>query len=238
MPEINLSDSRQRDAVVKALRLRRREPMRWVGPDGATPTTHRVLKSTVDHDLDALESRFGDPEAIARGLVEGDSEVDLERFGQSLWFVSRVFIDCHEKPVFHVQQNQVSRDPRGQILERRPLKRTEANTNAAAPLLWTGKMIPKADAVRRYVFSDTLQIVHINGLTYDFLFAMASELAASGGLMLIGAGQGGRDPLVFRRGLAPYRGFLEGRVHNDRYTLLLHLSNAELKRAEDSPEAS
>jgi hypothetical protein len=34
MPEINLSDSRKRDAVVKAVATRVRERLRWVGPDG------------------------------------------------------------------------------------------------------------------------------------------------------------------------------------------------------------
>jgi hypothetical protein len=63
---------------------------------------------------------------------------------------------------------------------------------------------------------------------------MASELAASDSLMLIGGGKGGRDPLVFRRGSLPYRGFLEGRVEGDRYALLLHLSNAELKRPDEA----
>ena len=105
-------------------------------------------------------------------------------------------------------------------------------------MAWTGRRIAKAEAVRRYIFSDLLQIVHINGLTYDFLHGMASELAASDSLMLIGGGKGGRDPLVFRRGSLPYRGFLEGRVEGDRYALLLHLSNAELKRPEPPPSPS
>ena len=134
MPEINIADSRQRDAVVKAVGLRQREPIRWLGPDGGYPTTHRLLRSTVDHDLDALESRFGAPEAIARALVEGDPEVDVERFGQSLWFLSRVFIDPLEKPVFQVQQNELVRDPSGAVIARRPLQRAEANTNGALPL--------------------------------------------------------------------------------------------------------
>jgi hypothetical protein len=230
MPEINLSDSRKRDAVVKAVGTRVRERLRWVGPDGEFPSTHRLLKSTVDHDLDALQSQFGEPEAIAQALVSGDPEVDVERFGQSLWFLSRVFINPQEKPVYQVQQNELVFSPTGQVLARRPLQRAEANTNAAIPLQWTGRLVPKREAVRRYVFSDLMQILHINGLTYDFLFGMASELAASASLMLVGAGKGGKDPLVFRRGSVPYRGFLEGRVQGDRYALLLHLSNAELKR--------
>ena len=34
-------------------------------------------------------------------------------------------------------------------------------------------MISKREAVRRYVFSDLLQILHINSLTHDFLFALS-----------------------------------------------------------------
>ncbi|MFM7640058.1 MAG: hypothetical protein ACKO45_00645 [Cyanobium sp.] len=230
MPEINLSDSRKRDAVVKAVATRVRERLRWVGPDGEFPTSHRLLKATVDHDLDALQERFGEPAAIAEALVNGDPEVDIERFGQSLWFLSRVFINPQEKPVYQVQQNELIFSPAGGVVARRPLQRAEANTNAPIPLQWTGRLVSKREAVRRYVFSDLLQILHINGLTYDFLFGMASELAASASLMLVGAGKGGKDPLVFRRGSVPYRGFLEGRVQGDRYALLLHLSNAELKR--------
>jgi hypothetical protein len=234
MPEINLSDSRKRDAVVKAEGLRIRDRIRYLGPDGSYPQTHRILKSTVDHDLDALEERFGGPDAIAEGLVKGDPDIDLERFGQFLWFISRVYIGGDEEPVFQVQQNEILRDPQGKVIDRRPRQRADANVNAEIPLTWTGRRIDKAEAARRYVFSDLLQIVHINGLTYDFLHGMAKELAESNSLMLVGGGKGGREPLVFRRGSVPYRGFLEGRVDGDRYLLLLHLSNSELKRPENS----
>lgn len=140
--------------------------------------------------------------------------------------------------MYQVQQNELVFSPSGEVLAKRPLQRPDANTNAPQPLEWTGRLIAKREAVRRYVFSDLLQILHINGLTYDFLFGMASELAASASLMVLGAGKGGRDPLVFRRGSVPYRGFLEGRVQGDRYVLLLHLSNAELKRPDAVPPAS
>ena len=50
--------------------------------------------------------------------------------------------------------------------------------------------------------------------------------------------KGGKDPLVFRRGSVPYRGFLEGRVQGDRYALLLHLSTAELKRPDSVAPAN
>ena len=67
-------------------------------------------------------------------------------------------------------------------------------------------------------------------LTYDFLFDMAQQLSDADSLMLLGAGKNGKQPLVFRRGSVPYRGFLEGRTKGKSYILLLHLSNMELKR--------
>jgi hypothetical protein len=200
---------------------------------------HSLLqKAPLTASGSAANVRHRDVMAIAQALVSSDPEVDLERFGQSLWFLSRVFINPQEKPVYQVQQNELVFSPMGQVLARRPLQRAEANTNAAIPLQWTGRLVPKREAVRRYVFSDLMQILHINGLTYDFLFGMASELAASASLMLVGAGKGGKDPLVFRRGSVPYRGFLEGRVQGDRYALLLHLSNAELKRPDSVAPAN
>jgi len=98
------------------------------------------------------------------------------------------------------------------------------------PLIWTGKLINKNEAVRKFVFATKLQIVHINGLTYDFLYEMAKELHESNSLMILGAGSKGRDPLIFRSRSVPYRGFLEGRIKDDKYILLLHLSNLELKK--------
>ena len=46
---------------------------------------------------------------------------------------------------------------------------------------------------------------------------------------MIGAGVKGNEPLVFQDGGKSYRAFLEGRVKDKSYILLLHLSNLELK---------
>ncbi len=44
----------------------------------------------------------------------------------------------------------------------------------------------------------------------------------------VGAGPGGRDPIILERNGLPYRGFLEGRVRGDHYLLVLHLTHLEL----------
>ena len=82
-----------------------------------------------------------------------------------------------------------------------------------------------------------LQLLHINGLTYDFLFGIASELEQKNSLLLVGAGPKANQPLVLRRGALPYRGFLEGRTRGQDYCLVLHLSNIELK-APEGPSAA
>jgi hypothetical protein len=66
---------------------------------------------------------------------------------------------------------------------------------------------------------------------------MAKELEEKESLLLVGAGAKSNQPLVFRRGGSSYRGFLEGRTDGDRYALILHLSNMELKAPEAPAQA-
>ncbi|ODS32091.1 MAG: hypothetical protein SCARUB_02798 [Candidatus Scalindua rubra] len=58
---------------------------------------------------------------------------------------------------------------------------------------------------------------------------MAKELHDKNALMFVGGGQKGNEPLILTTGGTPYRGFLEGRVKDDTYCLILHLTNLELK---------
>ena len=37
----------------------------------------------------------------------------------------------------------------------------------------TGKKIPKAQAVTKFVFKRSLQVRHVDGLTFDYLYAIA-----------------------------------------------------------------
>jgi len=218
MPNVNLSDARMRDAVVKAESTRRRRTIFYQGPKKLPAYTRKVLKGAVHQDYESMLERFKTPEALGAALAEGDPEIDFERDGMFLWDLSRVYINPKEELVYRIRQDD------------------EANIDTEVPLTWTGKMIPKAEAIRKFVFATKLQIVHINGLTYDFLYEMAKELHEAKSLMILGAGPKGRDPLIFRSRSIPYRGFLEGRIDGDKYILLLHLSNLELKALESEDE--
>ena len=58
---------------------------------------------------------------------------------------------------------------------------------------------------------------------------MAKKLADAKALMLVGGGEKGTGPIILNSGGTSYRGFLEGRVDGDKYMLILHLTNLELK---------
>jgi hypothetical protein len=58
---------------------------------------------------------------------------------------------------------------------------------------------------------------------------MAKELHDKQSLMMVGGGPKGNEPLVFQDGGKTYRAFMEGRIKEKSYVLLLHLTNLELK---------
>jgi hypothetical protein len=238
VPEINISNSAGRDAAVSAESVRSPLKVRWIDRQGRQASAARVLKAPLDRDFDSLRAAFGDPAGVGAALIEGDPEIDTEKTGRLLRDTARVYVDPDRRTVHRVQLWERVMNPDGSERERRPLRVLAPNLSAEVPLKWTGKFIPKDEARGKFVFGRQLQLVHVNGLTYDFLYGMAKDLEERGSLMLVGGGPKGNQPLILRRGGSPYRGFLEGRTDGERYCLVLHLSNLELKAPpEAAPEA-
>jgi len=70
MANINITDSRKRDAVVKAESISPRNRVRYIGPKGGNAYTRKILKATVDHDYDSLLERAeGDKEKLAQRFL-------------------------------------------------------------------------------------------------------------------------------------------------------------------------
>jgi hypothetical protein len=229
MPEINNSDSGGRDAFVALESVGTTLKVRWVDPQGRQSATARVLKSAITNDVDALREQFGELPSVAKALIDGDPEIDFENTGRYLKDTSRVYIAPDRKIVHKVQFWEVVHNPDGSVRERRPRKVMETNLDGEQPLKWSGVFIKREQAVRKFVFVSKVQLHHTNGLTYDFLYKMAKELESKDSLMLLGAGPKSNQPLIIRRGGAPYRGFLEGRTQGEKYALILHYSDLELK---------
>jgi hypothetical protein len=234
MGEINISNSAGRDAAVITNSVRSSLNVRWVDDRGRQVSPVRVVKATIETDAPALARLFGAMDKVAAALVEGDPEIDLEHAGRYLRDTSRVYVDPNGQIVHKVQFWDIVRNPDGLERERRPRRILETNVAGEVPLRWSGKFIKKEEACRKFVFSGKVQLHHINGLTYDFLFDMAKRLEEKDSLMLVGAGPKSNQPLVLKRGGTPYRGFLEGRTQGDKYCLILHFSNLELKAPEEA----
>ena len=119
---------------------------------------------------------FGDLESISEALIQGDPEIDIESAGRYLTETSRVYVNEDKRLVHKIHAFEIIRNPDGTERGRRPKRITDANISSEHPLKWTGVFIKKEEAIRKFVFSSKLQLHHINGLTYDFLFSMAQEL--------------------------------------------------------------
>jgi len=231
MGTINIANSKGRDAVVGAQSVLKPMRVRWVDEQGRQIQSVRLFMADLSHDLAALEARAGGRDKIAQALIDGDPEIDLETCGSVLNQTRRVFIDPDGQVVHKVRQFEIIKNPDGSERERRPRKVAQPNAATETPLKWSGKLMKKKDVYNKFVFSGKRQIMHVNGLTYDFLFGMARELEESESLLLMGAGPKGNEPLVLTRGGQQFRGFLEGRTQGNKYCLILHLSNMELKAA-------
>jgi hypothetical protein len=239
MAEINIANSAGRDARVLTESVRSMLHVRWLDDQGRQASAVRVVKAPIERDAASLARQCGSMGDVSRALVEGDPEIDLEQVGRYLRDTSRVYVDPSGQIVHKVRFWEIVRNPDGSERERRPRKVLDTNVAGEVPLRWSGKFIKREEACRKYVFSGKVQLHHINGLTYDFLFAMAKELEERDSLMLVGAGPKANQPLILKRGGTPYRGFLEGRTQGDKYCLVLHFSNLELKAPEETaPEES
>jgi hypothetical protein len=232
---MRVSDAKGRDAVV-GFRGVKGPPAPKLGLPGVELEFKRYLVATERCTDAALKLSLGAD--YAKALVEGDPEVDLERAGQVLEHTMGVYLDgagalLQSDPGVV----EVVLAPDGSERERRAPAETESNINTELPVRWSGRKVPVKDAVRRFAFRRTVQLQHVDGLTYDFLYGMALELEKAGVVMLLGSGDKGTGPLVFQANGRAYRGFLSGQTEGAKYRLLLHLSDMELKRPAPAGEA-
>lgn len=232
MRGIHIANAKRRDAEVAFEARSEQRNIRTVLKDGRDKINVRVLKSTVDIDEQSLARQFGSWDDVAAALIDADPEMNYEIIGKKLNRTHRVWVDNEDRIAYRVNLFRTVFNPDGSERERRDVNKLPSNVDAESPLKWTGKLFPREEAIRQFVFTRSYQIRHINGATFDFLYAMAKELDEKDSLVLLGGGPKGNEPLLLSRGGQPYRGFLEGRVKGEKYILILHLTDIELKAPE------
>ena len=198
--------------------------------DGTPTINKKIIKGISTSSLDGLKEKFDDDlDKIAEGLIASDPEIDIQTIGKFLTNTPRVLVNDSLQVVYKVDKKEKVFNPKGELVEERDVKQLFSNILGDTPLKWSGKLLPKAKAFNKFVFVRSYQLQHDSGLTYDFLYDIAKELSEKDSLMLIGSGAKGIGPVIFQDGGTPFKVFLEGRIKDDQYMLLMHLSNLELK---------
>ncbi len=242
MPRLlSITDEKKRDAQIELRTAAKTEQLRWVDRQGGAPLKlERLVKTTEKTSYDALSRAFTTPDALSQALVDGDPEIDIEQVGRRLGQASRVWVGASGQIVYAARVLSVVTDPNGVEKSRGDFVDVEATIGEdLPPIAWSGRLMPASQVIRRFALVRKLQLRHVNGLTFDFLLDIARSLQKEQKMLVVGAGPRGQQPLVFHTNGAPFRGFLEGRVDGDRYLLVLHLSNLEIKRvtASAAPDA-
>ena len=215
-------------------------------PMAASPTAplEQVTSAGKLNRVQVLNGQNPRPAVTASSLLEGDPELDLQTAGRLLRDATAVYLDTSaDQPVIATEFKEVEvvYTPDGREKERRPRVFRTANVDTTAPLKIVRRM-PAKECLTRFVFRGMQQLVHTDGLTFDFLHGLAKSLQDGQSMALLGAGPKGAGPLVLRDGGTPFRAFLygeaEGSGEQARYRLLLLLSDQELKRpAAPAPES-
>jgi hypothetical protein len=227
--QINLADNKGRNAEVIFKSFTKKPLIKTVTTKGEATQTVRVLKSVAQNSYENLLKTNESDEAVAQLLITADPEFDNSMTGLFVEQTSKVYINTDLKPVFRIQKTEAVYLPDGTLKEERTPKESIANILAEHPIKPAGKLLPKKEVYNKFVFLKKYQLTHINGLTFDFLYEMAKDLQEKDSMIMLAGGAKGNEPLVFQDGGKTYRAFLEGRVKDKSYILLIHLSNLELK---------
>lgn len=229
MRTFKITNDKGRDAEVHFGNKPLKAPYSYVDASGQAIKNQKFIKSTGKQEFKHLISEYGSVEELAEQIISGDPEIDMEVTGQFLVNTSRVYVNEEDKIVYRIKKTEKVYNKEGELIEEREFVKKRSNINTDFPIMWTGKLIPKAKFCEKFVSLISYRITHDTGLKYDFLYDMASKLAEKNAMMLLAGGEKGNEPLIFQDGGKPYRAFLEGRIKGDQYLLIVHLSNMELK---------
>ena len=234
---IRMADHRGRDAIVLLVPRRQgtARPAGYVDSAGNPVRFTRRIKATEGTRFASLQQAYRDPEVLARALIDGDPEIDLDAVGRETGPCDRVFVGGDGAPLYAAEIVEIRLDPKGQELERRAPIDLASNLVPDVPPAWSGRLVATGEAARRYAFTRAYQVRHGNALEFDFLLGLARYLDERDSLVQVGSGPLGTGPLIPERNAAPMMGFLSGRVQGQAYRLVLHLAAFEL-RARERPQ--
>jgi hypothetical protein len=200
-----------------------------------TPVTHqRFIEFSKSHRDELILQQ----DNLIETLSKKDDEIDINLLGKLVNNTSYITVNKDLEPVYNFTLIDKLQQPDGSIQER-PHQRTLSTINSDIPVIITEKLYDPEELMLNYIFRKSYYITHYDGVTFKFLFDIAKWLSEEGKFAEVEAFNietKKRDAIVLVDGGRKYpRGFLEGIVNNNRYCLILHLTDQELKLPETFP---
>ena len=228
LKEIYIANEKNRDANVKFVSLiKEADPL--YNFKNKPVNSRKILINSNETSDESLKNKYKDK--IADKILKEDIDVDIEYAGKFIGDLDRIFLNAKSEILYSPPKiKDVFYNTKGEEIKKEDPKELIANIkNDSPPIKWTGKFFKREDVLKKFVITKSIQLKHVDGLTYEFLYDMAKTLDDKKSLVLLGAGNG-KDPLIFQTNGTPYRGFLDGRINKKQYQLILRLSNMELKK--------
>ena len=229
LKEIHLANEKNRDANVRFVSLIR-EPDPTFSYQNKPIQNIKLLINDEQTNEQNLQAKFKNK--LADEIISNDVDIDVEFAGKIVGDIDRIFLNSKSEILYHPPKiKEIVFNKKGEeVKTQNPSEIIPNVRDDTPPLKWTGKYFKREEVLQKFVFSKSIQLKHVDGLTFEFLFEMAKKLDEKKSLILLGGGKTGKDPLIFQSNGLPYRGFLDGRVKGKEYQLMLRLSNLELKR--------
>jgi hypothetical protein len=168
------------------------------------------------------------PEQIVEALVKSDPEIDTRLIGKPVRIRSLAYLDEQRRPVCHFRLVEEKLNPEGAVKETKPYKVSESNIELPIQLSPKGSQTTE-DMVQKFVLHKIYQVVHLDSLSFDFLYTECKERLQHLGFVRLGCGLNHSEPMILRRGGLPCFAYLRGRVEGDKYCCTLHLTHTELR---------
>ncbi|ODU25160.1 MAG: hypothetical protein ABS95_01040 [Verrucomicrobia bacterium SCN 57-15] len=167
------------------------------------------------------------PQQITEALIKFDPEIDMHLIGKPVRIRSLAYLDEQRKPSAHFRLVEEKLTADGVVKETKPYKATEPNIELPVQISPKGNQTSD-DLVQKFVMHKIYQVVHLDGLSFDFLLKLCQEIQPLG-FVRVNGGIKGNEPLILRREGLPAFAYLRGRVDGDKYCCTLHLTHTELK---------
>ena len=228
LKEIYIANEKNRDANVKFVSLIKEDEPLYNFKNKPVKSRKILINSNETSD-ESLKNKYKDK--IADKILKEDIDVDIEYAGKFIGDLDRIFLNAKSEILYSPPKiKDVFYNTKGEEIKKEDPKELMANIKNDSPAIkWTGKFFKREDVLKKFVITKSIQLKHVDGLTYEFLYDMAKTLDDKKSLVLLGGGNG-KDPLIFQTNGTPYRGFLDGRINKKQYQLILRLSNMELKK--------